>query len=125
VATNLKRVAPRLRLRSTLESAQPLPKPVPGTLFKWVKYVSWFESGLFAALLFFWIAPGYHSQTSLFGLLHGVGYLGLCALIFVALLRREAPWPLFAATLTPIGPFGTVIGIGLIERRGWGVAKPT
>jgi hypothetical protein len=108
---------------TTAEQVQPLPKPVPGTLFRWVKYASWFESCLFAALLFFWIAPGYHSETSLFGLLHGVGYLGLCALIFVALLRREAPWPLFAATLTPIGPFGTVIGIELIERRGWGIER--
>jgi hypothetical protein len=99
-------------------------KPVPGTLFKWVKYVSWVESGLFAALLFFWLAPGYHSETSLFGLMHGLGYLLLCGLIFVALLRREAPWPLFAATLTPVGPFGTVIGIELIERRGWGIARP-
>jgi hypothetical protein len=108
---------------TTAEHVQPLPKPVPGTLFRWVKYASWFESCLFAALLFFWIAPGYHSETSLFGLLHGVGYLGLCALVFVALLRREAPWPLFAATLTPIGPFGTVIGIELIERRGWGIER--
>jgi hypothetical protein len=99
-------------------------KPVPGTLFKWVKYVSWVESGLFAALLFFWLAPGYHSETSLFGLMHGIGYVVLCGLIFGALLRREAPWPLFAATLTPVGPFGTVIGIELIERRGWGIARP-
>ena len=109
---------------ATAEHAEPLPKPVPGTLFKWVKYVSWFESCLFTALLFFWIAAGYDSQTALFGLLHGVGYLGLCALIFWAVMRREAPWPLFAATLTPIGPFGTVIGIELIERRGWGVERP-
>ena len=109
---------------ATAEHAEPLPKPVPGALFKWVKYTSWFESCLFTALLFFWIAPGYDSQTALFGLLHGVGYLGLCALIFWAVMRREAPWPLFAATLTPIGPFGTVIGIELIERRGWGVEGP-
>jgi hypothetical protein len=109
---------------ATVQHAAPLAKPVPGRLFKWVKYVSWFESLLFAALLFFWLAPGYDSQTSLFGLLHGLGYLGLCGLIFVALLRREAPWPLFAATLTPIGPFGTVIGIELIERRGWGIERP-
>ncbi len=76
------------------------------------------------SLVFFWIAAGYDSQTALFGLLHGVGYLGLCALIFWAVMRREAPWPLFAATLTPVGPFGTVIGIELIERRGWGVEGP-
>jgi hypothetical protein len=109
---------------ATAEHAQPLSKPVPGVLFRWVKYVSWFESGLFAALLFFWLVPGYHSETSLFGLMHGLGYLGLCALIFWAVLRREAPWPLLAATLTPIGPFGTLIGIDLIERRGWGIERP-
>jgi hypothetical protein len=105
------------------EHAHPLPKPVPGTLFRCVKYASWFESCLFAALLFVWIAPGYHSQTSLFGLLHGIGYLGLLGLILWAVLRREAPWPLLAASLTPVGPFGTVVGIELIERRGWGIER--
>jgi hypothetical protein len=103
------------------ERAQPLPKPVPGRLFRWVKVASWFELCLFSTLLFFWIAPGYRSETALFGLLHGVGYLGLCALILWAIVRREAPWPLLAATLTPLGPLGSVIGIELIERRGWGV----
>jgi hypothetical protein len=103
------------------EGTNPLPKPVPGRLFRWVKIASWLELGLFTALLFFWIAPGYPSETALFGLLHGVGYLGLCALIFWAILRREAPWPLLAATLTPLGPVGAVIGIELIERRGWGI----
>ena len=103
------------------EHANPLPRPVPGRLFRWVKIASWFELGLFATLLFFWIAPGYPSETALFGLLHGVGYLGLCALILWAIMRREAPWPLLAATLTPLGPVGAVIGIELIERRGWGI----
>jgi len=105
------------------DRAHPLPKPVPGRLFRWVKIAGWFESALFALLLFFWIAPGYHSQTSLFGLLHGVGYLALLAMIVVAVFRREAPWPLLAASLTPVGPFGTVIGIELIERRGWGIER--
>jgi hypothetical protein len=106
------------------EHANPLPRPVPGRLFRWVKIASWFELGLFTALLFFWIAPGYPSETALFGLLHGVGYLGLCALILWAIVRREAPWPLLAATLTPFGPLGAVIGIELIERRGWGIGPP-
>ena len=133
MATNIKRVAPptsdgsRWRApshdRSTLASAQPLPRPVPGRLFRWVKIASWFELCLFATLLFFWIAPGYGSQTALFGLLHGVGYLGLCALIFVTIMRRQAPWPLLAATLTPVGPAGSVVGIELIERRGWGIRR--
>ena len=58
---------------------EPLPRPVPGRLFRWVKLVSWVELGLFATLLFFWIVPGYKDQTSLFGLAHGLGYLALCA----------------------------------------------
>ena len=93
-------------------------------MFKWVKWASWVESGLFAALLFFWLAPGFEHETFIFGLSHGIGYIALCLLIFVAILRREAPWPLLAASLTPVGPFGTVIGVELIERRGWGVAQP-
>ena len=85
------------------DRANPLPKPVPGRLFRWVKIASWFELGLFTALLFFWIAPGYPSETALFGLLHGIGYLGLCGLILWAIVRREAPWPLLAATAHAAG----------------------
>ena len=86
-----------------------------------MKAASWIELALFATLLFFWLAPGYEGETALFGLLHGLGYIGLCLLIFIAILRREVPWPLLAATLTPLGPVGSVIGIELIERRGWGI----
>jgi hypothetical protein len=100
----------------------PLRKPVPGRLFRWVKIAAWFESGLFAALLVFWLLPGHEHETSIFGLTHGIGYLALCVLILVATIAREAPWPLLAASLTPVGPFGTVVGIALIEHRGWGVA---
>jgi hypothetical protein len=54
--------------------------------------------------------------------MHGLGFVALCFLIWAAVLRHEAPYPLLAATLTPVGPFGSVAGIALIERRGWGVA---
>jgi hypothetical protein len=101
-----------------------LRRPVPGPLFRLVKWTSWFESGLFTALLFFWLAPGFEHETFIFGLSHGIGYIALCLLIIAAIVRREAPWPLLAATLTPVGPFGSVIGVELIERRGWGVAQP-
>ena len=99
-----------------------LPKPVPGPLFTAVKIASYAELALFGALLFFWLAPGYEHQTSIFGLAHGLGFIALCLLIWFACIRRQAPWPLFAATLTPVGPLGSVIGVELIERRGWGVA---
>ena len=32
-------------------------------------------------------------------------------------MMRQAPFWLFAATLTPFGPVGSVIGIEVIERR--------
>lgn len=102
----------------------PLPKPVPGRLFAVVKVASWLELGLFAALLFFWLAPGFEHETFVFGLSHGLGFIALAVLVLAAVIRREAPWPLLAATMTPLGPVGSVIGIALIERRGWGVAAP-
>ncbi len=89
----------------------------PGRAFAWVKVASFIELGVFAGLLIVWAIPGMKTATFWFGLGHGIGYLALCALIFYAILRREAPWWLLAATLTPVGPVGSVIGIEWIERR--------
>ena len=94
-----------------------LAKPTPGALFPWVKWASYVELALFAALLFFWLMPEYEGQTSVFGLAHGLGFIALCLLIWIAVIRREAPYTLLAATLTPAGPIGSVIGIAVIERR--------
>jgi hypothetical protein len=98
-------------------------KPVPGPLFRWVKVLSWIELAIFSALILFWVVPGFETETMLFGWAHGLGFLVLCVVIWVAAVRREAPYTLLAATLTPVGPVGSVIGIELIERKGWGVAE--
>ena len=89
----------------------------PGPLFAVVKWASWLELGLFAGLLFFWLAPGFEHETFLFGLSHGLGFILLCVLIFAAVLRREAPYWLLAMTLTPVGPVGSVIGVEMFERQ--------
>jgi len=102
---------------------RPLQKPVPGALFVWVKRFSWLELAVFAGLLVFWLAPGFETETMVFGWAHGLGFIALCIVIWIAAVRREAPYTLLAATLTPVGPVGSVIGIELIERKGWGVAK--
>lgn len=94
----------------------------PGRLFTVVKVVSWIELVLFAALMVVWLAPGHEHLTFVFGLSHGIGFLVLAAVVLVACLIRQAPYPLLAATMTPLGPVGSVIGIELIERKGWGVA---
>jgi hypothetical protein len=94
-----------------------LPRPTPGPLWPWVKRASWVELAIFAALCFFWLAPGFDHEAMIFGWAHGIGFIALCVLIWIAILRREAPYTLLAATLTPVGPLGSVIGIGVIERK--------
>lgn len=89
----------------------------PGPLFVWVKRASFVELAIFIGLLIVWAIPGLEYATFLFGLAHGIGYLALCLLLWITILRREAPFWLFAATLTPVGPVGSVIGIEWIERR--------
>ena len=95
----------------------------PGPLWVWVKRASFVELGIFTGLLVVWLAPGLEGPTFVFGMAHGIGYIALCLLLWVAILRREAPFWLFAATLTPVGPVGSVAGIEYIERRGGG-AEP-
>ncbi|HXE98780.1 MAG TPA: hypothetical protein VN458_00375 [Solirubrobacterales bacterium] len=96
---------------------EPLRRPAPGSLWPWVKRASWLELAIFAVLIVVWLAPGLDRETFIFGLTHGIGYIALCILIWVAILRHEAPYTLLAATLTPVGPLGSVIGIEVIERR--------
>lgn len=94
-----------------------LRRPVPGRLFALVKAASWIELGLFAVLLFVWLVPGLERETFFAGLAHGVGFIALALLIWLAVLRHEAPYTLLAATLTPVGPVGSVIAIAWLERR--------
>ena len=91
--------------------------PVPGRMFAWVKLASWFELALFSALVVVWLAPGLEGPTSILGLAHGLGFVALALLIWAAVLRHEAPYTLLAATLTPVGPLGSVIAIHYIERK--------
>lgn len=100
---------------------KPFEKPVPGELFVWVKRFSYVELAIFSGLLVFWLAPGFETATMLFGWAHGLGFIALCVVIWFACIRKEAPYTLLAATLTPVGPVGSVIGIELIERKGWGI----
>lgn len=97
--------------------ADVLRRPQPGPLFRLVKVVSWIELVLFGILLVVWIAPGLEHETFYAGLAHGIGFIALALLIWVAVLRREAPYTLLAATLTPVGPVGSLIAIAWIERR--------
>jgi hypothetical protein len=89
----------------------------PGRLWRWVKLASYVELALFTGLLLVWLLPGLEEETFVLGLSHGLGYIALVLLIWVAILRHEAPYTLLAATLTPVGPVGSVTAIEVIERR--------
>jgi hypothetical protein len=86
-------------------------------MFSWVKRASYFELALFSALIVVWLAPGMQSETAALGLAHGLGFVALAILIWIAVIRHEAPYTLLAATLTPVGPVGSVIAIHYIERK--------
>ncbi len=94
-----------------------LREPTPGALYRWVKRASYVELGLFIGLLVVWLAPGLHQATFWFGLAHGIGFIVLALGVWIAVIRHEAPWTLLAATLTPVGPVGSVVAIHFIERR--------
>lgn len=109
--------APRVASRGMADGEATLRPVAPGRLWPWVKRASWFELGLFAALVVFWLLPGFDGEAMAFGWAHGLGFVALAILIWVAVLRHEAPYTLLAATLTPVGPLGSVIAIAWIERR--------
>jgi hypothetical protein len=94
-----------------------LRRTAPGALYPWVKRWSWVELGVFAVLIVFWLLPGFDGETMVFGWAHGLGFIALVVLIWIAVLRHEAPYTLLAATMTPVGPLGSVVAIEWLERR--------
>ena len=111
------RPEPALGSLEPVEAHEVLRRPQPGRLYPWVKRASWFELGLFAALVVFWLAPGFETQTMVFGWAHGLGFICLAILIWIAVIRHEAGYSLLAATMTPVGPLGSVIAIEYQERK--------
>lgn len=101
---------------SSAAGEQEFKQRAPGALFPWVKRMSLLELAIFAGLLVVWLLPGLEGPTFWFGLTHGIGFILLCLLIWIAVLRREAPFWLLATALTPVGPVGSTIGISYIER---------
>lgn len=89
----------------------------PGAMFPWLRRLSFAELAVFAGLLVVWLAPGLERPTFFFGMAHGIGFIALAIVIWVAVMRREAPFWLLAATLTPVGPVGSSLGIAYIDRR--------
>ncbi|HKP89877.1 MAG TPA: hypothetical protein VJT75_07860 [Thermoleophilaceae bacterium] len=85
--------------------------------FQAVRLYSAVEALVFSALLVVWIGGLGDDAKLVLGWCHGIGWLFLCAAVFVGCVRRVFPWPVLAATVSPLGPIGALIGIELTARQ--------
>ena len=60
--------------------------------------------------------PGEDAELIL-GWTHGIGWIVLCLLVAYGCKRRVFPWPLLAATVSPLGPVGSTAGIEYLAWR--------
>lgn len=85
--------------------------------FQAVRLYSAIEATLFSALLVVWIGGLGRQAEFVLGLTHGIGWIVLCVLVYLGAIRRIFPWPLLAATVSPLGPLGCTIGFEVLLRR--------
>jgi hypothetical protein len=87
------------------------------TYFQAVRIYAALKTCMFSALLVVWIGGLGDGPQLVLGWCHGIGWLFLCAAVLVGCLRRVFPWPVLAATVSPLGPIGALVGIELAARR--------
>lgn len=87
------------------------------TYFSAVRLFSLLELALFIALLVFAFAGLGKGVVSVLGWSHGVGWLLLCIAVAVGCNRSVFPWPLLAATVSPLGPVGSTLGLEYLSHR--------
>jgi hypothetical protein len=85
--------------------------------FTAVRLYSLAEVCVFASLLVVAIGNlGEDLETAL-GWTHGFGWILLCLLVANGCRLRIFPWPVLAATVSPLGPVGSTAGIEYLARR--------
>ena len=87
------------------------------TYFQVVRLYSLVEVCIFTALLVVAIGGLGEDAERVLGWTHGVGWIVLCLLVAHGCRRRIFPWPLLAATVSPLGPVGSTLGIEFLSRR--------
>lgn len=87
------------------------------TFFRAVRIYSAVEVTVFTALLVTWIGGLDERAQFILGMTHGIGWIILCALVYRGAARRIFPWPLLAATVSPLGPIGASLGFEWLRHR--------
>ena len=85
--------------------------------FQAVRIYSLAEVCVFAALLVVAIGELDETAEAILGWTHGIGWILLCLLVAYGCRRRVFPWPLLAATVSPLGPVGSTAGLEYLSRR--------
>ena len=85
--------------------------------FTAVRIYSAAELTVFSALLVVWIGGLDENAKTVLGWVHGFGWIALCLLVFEGCRRRVFPWPVMAATVSPLGPLGSTAAIEYVARR--------
>jgi hypothetical protein len=86
------------------------------TYFQAVRVYSACELAIFTALLVVWIGGLSEEAKTVLGWTHGLGWIALCLLVFEGCRRRVFPWPVLAATVSPLGPLGSTAAIEYVAR---------
>jgi hypothetical protein len=86
------------------------------TYFNAVRLYSALEATVFSTLLVVWIGGLDEHAKEVLGWVHGFGWIILCVLVYRGAVRRIFPWPLLAATVSPLGPLGCTIGFEVLLR---------
>jgi hypothetical protein len=87
------------------------------TYFTAVRLYSAAELVVFTALLVVWIGELDDGAKTALGWVHGFGWIALCLLVLEGCRRRVFPWPVLAATVSPLGPLGSTAAIEYVARR--------
>jgi hypothetical protein len=85
--------------------------------FSAVRLYSAIEATVFSTLLVVWIGGLDEGLKQVLGWVHGFGWIILCVLVYRGAVKRIFPWPLLAATVSPLGPLGCTIGFEVLVRR--------
>ncbi len=85
--------------------------------FQAVRLYSLAEVCIFSALLVTAIGGLSEDAELILGWTHGFGWIVLCLLVAYGAKRGTFPWPLLAATVSPLGPIGSSAGIEYLARR--------
>lgn len=81
--------------------------------------MSFVNSTAFSALLFFWLMPGYETETTVCGWMHGCLWIALSVLSIVAVRLRAIPfWLAVVVTVVGgVGPYAGTAGFVLETHR--------